>query len=140
VHDISARRYQPSEAQFRLSILDFSLDKLPVEVQWREKRSRGCAVLEMIVGAFVALFFLGLPLAIIGLFIASTLDRRNLRPPHSFTASQEPAASTSGMNYAGDKRRIVYGRYSVITTASAERYVNRHPVIHTWSYKLAEAA
>ena len=75
----------------------------------------------MIMGAFVALFFLGLPLAIIGLFIASTLDRRNSRPPDGFTASQEPPASTSAMNYASDKRRIVYGRYSVITTASAER-------------------
>ena len=78
-------------------------------------------MLEMIVGAFVALFFLGLPLAIIGLFIASTLGRRNSRPPDGFTASQEPAASTSAMSYAGDKRRIIYGRYSVITTASAER-------------------
>jgi hypothetical protein len=80
------------------------------------------AVLEMIVGAFVALFFLGLPLAIIGLFIASTLDRRNSRPPDGFTASQGRAASTSAMNYAGDKRRVVYGRYSVITTAPVERY------------------
>jgi hypothetical protein len=106
----------------RLNFLDFSLDKLPIEVQWREKRSRGCPVLEMKVGAFVALFFLGLPLAIIGLFIASTLDRRNSRPPEGFTASQEPAASTSAMDYAGDKRRIVYGRYSVVTTATAERY------------------
>jgi hypothetical protein len=82
----------------------------------------------MIVGAFVALFFLGLPLAIIGLFIASTLDRRNSRPPDGFTASQEPAASTSAMNYAGDKRRIVHGRNSVITTAPVERYELTRPM------------
>jgi hypothetical protein len=65
----------------------------------------------MLIGAFVALFFLGLPLAIIGLFIASTLDRRNAIPPEGFKASME--ASTS---HAGDKRRrIIYGRLSVVT-------------------------
>ena len=43
----------------------------------------------MVIGAFVALFFLGLPLAIIGLFVASTLDRRHARAPESFKASPE---------------------------------------------------
>ncbi len=38
----------------------------------------------MVIGAFVALFFLGLPLAIIGLFIASTLDRRSPGPREGF--------------------------------------------------------
>jgi hypothetical protein len=44
-------------------------------------------MLEMVSGALVALCFLGLPLAIIGLFIASALDRRNARAPQGFTAS-----------------------------------------------------
>jgi hypothetical protein len=78
-------------------------------------------MLEMVSGALVALCFLGLPLAIIGLFIASTLDRRNARPPQGFTASREVSASAT--NHADDKRRrVIYGRYSVVTTASAERY------------------
>jgi hypothetical protein len=75
----------------------------------------------MVVGGFVALFFLGLPLAIIGLYIASTLDRRNARPPEGVTAAREPSASAT--NHGGEKRRrIIYGRYSVISTASAEHY------------------
>jgi hypothetical protein len=80
-------------------------------------------VLEMVVGAFVALIFIGLPLAIIGLFIASTLDRRHAKPPEGHTESREPAVSVSGTNQGNDKRRrVIYGRYSVVTTASAERY------------------
>ena len=64
-------------------------------------------MLEMVSGALVALCFLGLPLAIIGLFIASTLDRRNARPPQGFTASGEVSASASATNHADDKRRRV---------------------------------
>jgi hypothetical protein len=73
----------------------------------------------MVVGAFVALIFIGLPLAIIGLFIASTLDRRGGRPPEGFAPSRELSASASVANQAGDRRRrIIYGQYSVGTTAS----------------------
>jgi hypothetical protein len=80
-------------------------------------------MLEMVSGALVALCFLGLPLAIIGLFIASTLDRRNARAPQGFTASRQVSASASATKHADDKRRrVIYGRYSVVTTASAERY------------------
>ena len=79
-------------------------------------------MLDMVVGAFVALIFIGLPLAIIGLFIASTLDRRHAKPPEGYTASREPAASVPAPNKGNDKRRrIIYG-HSVVTTASAERY------------------
>jgi hypothetical protein len=78
-------------------------------------------VLDMVIGAFVALFFLGLPLAIIGLFIASTLDRRHARPPERFKAL--PEVSATATNYAGDRRRrIVYGRLLVVAPASAERH------------------
>jgi hypothetical protein len=63
----------------------------------------------MVVGAFVALIFVGLPLAIIGLYIASTLDRRNARPPEGVTAAREP--SDSATNHGGEKRRhIIYAR------------------------------
>jgi uncharacterized membrane protein len=83
----------------------------------------GGAVLNMVIGAFAALAFFGLPLAIIGLFIASTLDRRHARPPEGFAASRESSASASVTNHGGDRRRrIIYGQYSVSTTASAERY------------------
>jgi len=78
-------------------------------------------VLNMVVGAFVALLFFGLPLAIIGLFIASTLDRRDLRPPEGMAQATE--ASTVGTSHASDRRRrITYGRSSVATTASGERH------------------
>jgi hypothetical protein len=36
-------------------------------------------MLQMVIGAVLALIFLGLPLATIGLFIMSVLDRRNKR-------------------------------------------------------------
>jgi hypothetical protein len=83
----------------------------------------GGAVLNMVIGAFMALAFFGLPLAIIGLFVASTLDGRNAKPPEGFAASREHSASASVTNHAGDRRRrIIYGKYPVSTTASAERY------------------
>jgi hypothetical protein len=55
-------------------------------------------MLEMVSGALVALCFLGLPLAIIGLFIASTLDRRNARPPQGFTGV------TGGLGFCDEPR------------------------------------
>ena len=79
-------------------------------------------MLEMVVGAFLAVIFLGLPLAIIGLFVASTLDRRKARPSERFRASGEPAALASATNHGDDRRRvIVYGLYPVVTTAPAKR-------------------
>ena len=74
----------------------------------------------MVIGAFVALFFLGLPLAIIGLFIASA--NRKARGFVKAEASPEPAPPASVANHDSDRRRIVYGRYSVVTTGSAERH------------------
>ena len=83
-------------------------------------------MLNMIVGAFVALIFLGLPLAIIGLFIASTLDRRGGRPSASFVASQELSVSAPVANHGGDRRRrIIYGQYPAGTRASVTRRPTR---------------
>ncbi len=84
-------------------------------------------MLEMVVGAFVALIVFGLPLAIIGLFIAGILDRRNATSPEDFKASPEPTVSATAMNHGGDKRRrIIYDRYSAATTVSAERHAPTH--------------
>jgi hypothetical protein len=86
------------------------------------KAKSGGSVLDMVIGAFVALVFLGLPLAIIGLFIASTLDRRHAKPPEGYTALRKPAPSAYAASQEGNKRRrIIYGGYSV-ATAPAERY------------------
>lgn len=79
-------------------------------------------MLNMVIGAVLALAFFGLPLAIIGLFIASTLDRWGARPPEGVAASREPSASALVMNHGDKRRRIIYGQYSTATTASAERY------------------
>lgn len=84
----------------------------------------------MIIGAFMALIFLGLPLAIIGLFIESTLDRRGGRAPAGFAESRESSASAFTGKPGGDRRRrIVYGQYSVGTAASAKR--NRPIRVHS---------
>jgi hypothetical protein len=84
----------------------------------RTTSARG-AVLNMIIGAFMALIFLGLPLAIIGLFIASTLDRRGGRPPEHFVSSMGNPAAALVTN--DRRRRIIYGKHSVDTRALAER-------------------
>jgi hypothetical protein len=69
-------------------------------------------MLEMIVGGFVALFLLGLPLAIIALFVASTLERR---PVNAEKAKPLQVLRTQPLvtNHDIDKRRrILYGRPS----------------------------
>jgi hypothetical protein len=66
----------------------------------------------MIVGGFVALFLLGLPLAIIALFVASTLERR---PVNAEKAEPLKVLRTQPLvtNHDNDKRRrILYGRPS----------------------------
>jgi hypothetical protein len=86
------------------------------------KAKSGGSVLDMVIGAFVALVFLGLPLAIIGLFIASTLDRRHAKPPKGYTALRDPAPSAYATSQEGNKRRrIIYGGNSVAATAPVER-------------------
>ena len=79
-------------------------------------------MLNMIVGAFLALAFFGLPLAIIGLFIAGTVDRRGAKPPQGYAASRESTPSTSAISQERYRRRIIYGGYSVGATASAKRF------------------
>jgi hypothetical protein len=91
------------------------------------KAKSGCAVLNMVIGAFLALAFFGLPLAIIGLFIVGTLDRRGARPPEGVAAWREPSASAAVINHGDKRRRIIYGQYSVANTASAKSYRSLPP-------------
>jgi hypothetical protein len=79
-------------------------------------------VLEMVVGALVALIVFGLPPAVIGLFIAGVLDRRQGRLDERFKASPEPTGSAMKHD-SNERRRIIYGRYSVVSIQSAERLV-----------------
>jgi flagellar basal body-associated protein FliL len=77
-------------------------------------------MLEMIIGGFVALFLLGLPLAIIALFIASTLERR---PANAEKAKPLQVLRTQPLvtNYDNDKRRrIIYLRPSPSVTEVPE--------------------
>jgi hypothetical protein len=101
------------------------LDKRAIEVQVERTAKSGGAVLNMVVGAFMALIFLGLPLAIIGLFIASILDRRGGRPPESLASSPEHLASAA--SYRGDRRRrIIYGKYPAGTAAERNKPTRVH--------------
>jgi hypothetical protein len=49
----------------------------------------------MVVGAAVALFLIGLPLAIIGLFIMSVLDRVRSSPEHRSRAAESEPGGTA---------------------------------------------
>jgi len=70
----------------------------------------------MLIGGVVAALLLGLPLAIIGLFIVSTLDRRHAKPPK--VASREPDHVLPAADEGIDRRRrVIYGRQSVVATA-----------------------
>jgi hypothetical protein len=74
-------------------------------------------VLNMVLGAFLALAFFGLPLAIIGLFIAGTIDRRGSKPPEGYVSSLGTTPSASAISQGRDRRRIVYGGYWVAASA-----------------------
>lgn len=50
----------------------------------------------MIVGSVPALIFIGLPVAIIGLFILSILDRRNKRPVEGYKALRRAGSESEG--------------------------------------------
>ena len=72
--------------------------------------------MSMVIGGVVAALFLGLPLAIIGLFVVSTLDRRQAKPPK--VAPRAPAQVLPLADESIDRRRrVIYGRQSVVATA-----------------------
>ena len=73
----------------------FLLDKVPGRSA--EKEVGGYCMFAMVVGAGVALVLIGLPLAIIGLFIMSIVDRMRSSPEHlSGRAGSEPGRTRSG--------------------------------------------
>jgi hypothetical protein len=49
----------------------------------------------MVIGAALAVIFIGLPAAIIGLFIMSIVDRMRSSPEHSGRAGSEPEGAAS---------------------------------------------
>lgn len=65
-------------------------------------------MLATIVGAVLALFFLGLPLAIIGLFVLSILDRRN-RETIERPQEQPTADSFEADRIRADRRGAAFG-------------------------------
>ena len=72
------------------------------------------------VGGIVGLILIGLPVAIIGLFIASVMDRRNPKPDQKTAALPlipVPEADTG----RGKRRVITYGRHSTVPTTSDDR-------------------
>jgi hypothetical protein len=85
-------------------------------------------MIDMIVGAVVALFLLGLPLAIITLFVASTLEGRVANEVHAEPLQVLPHA-LSFANYGKDKRRrIIYGRpFSIVQTQPDRSRPIGHP-------------
>jgi hypothetical protein len=84
-------------------------------------------MLNFVIGGFVALFFLGLPLAIIALFVASFLEKRPSVSERSRRAVDTQPIPDRAADYRHDKRRrVVYGRHSVTTTKLPEREKSMH--------------
>jgi hypothetical protein len=82
-------------------------------------------MLEMIIGAFVALLVFGLPLAIIALFVASTLERRPASAPESIKALH-PTPTSAFLPHYGDhkRRRIIYGSSSLVSARKSDPRLN----------------
>jgi hypothetical protein len=111
---------ESTKHRWRIFIALFCSTSARLKCSGKNSQVGSDAVLNMVVGAFLALIFFGLPLAIIGLFIASTLDRRGGRPPKRIVFSREYSATTT--NHGSDRRRrIIYGQSPAGTRASAER-------------------
>ena len=84
-------------------------------------------MLNFVIGGFVALFFLGLPLAIIALFVASFLEKRPSVAERGRRAVDAQPIPDRAADYRHDKRRrVVYGGHSVIATKLPEREKSMH--------------
>jgi hypothetical protein len=85
-------------------------------------------MLNFVIGGFVALVFLGLPLAIIALFVASFLEKRPSVSERNSVAVGVPPTPDHAADYRHDKRRrIVYGRHPVIAAKLPEREESMRP-------------
>ena len=76
----------------------------------------------LVIGGFVALFFLGLPLAIIALFIAGSLEKKPRVSERHGHAVDAPPTADRAADYRRDmRRRVVYGGHAAIATKPADR-------------------
>jgi hypothetical protein len=80
-------------------------------------------MLNFIVGGFVALFLLGLPLAIIALFLVSSLEKRPIAESKrdGLAVDLVPALDPLAEERRYKRRRIVYGGHSVMATRPLSR-------------------
>jgi hypothetical protein len=79
-------------------------------------------MLNLVIGGVVALFFLGLPVAIIALFIVSSLEKWRANVPEGNGAMDVAPTPDPLADYRRDKRRrIVYGGHSVIAARLSDR-------------------
>jgi hypothetical protein len=101
----------------------FCSTKRRFERSGKEKAKSGILVFNVVVGGILVLFFIGLPIGIIGLFVESILDRRPASSNR--TIKRLPEAPTAEMNHNRRDRRAViyetYGRRSTSATTAAER-------------------
>ena len=77
-----------------------------------------------VVGGILVLFFIGLPIGIIGLFIDSILERRPASSLRTITRLPEAPAASDANKGRRDRRAVIYeayGRHSSSAPASDER-------------------
>jgi hypothetical protein len=87
-----------------------------------EKAKSGILVFNFVVGAILAFILIGLPIGIVGLFVASILDRRNASPDRNSKTLPQPMAPAAEASHGGSNRRpIIYGRHLMVPTVSGER-------------------
>jgi hypothetical protein len=85
-------------------------------------------MLNFVIGGFVALFFLGLPLAIIALFVASYLEKRpNVSGRNRVAVGVPPTSDHAADDRYDRRRRIVYGRHPAIAAKLPEREKSMRP-------------
>jgi hypothetical protein len=77
-------------------------------------------VLKLAVGAVVGLILIGLPVAIVGLFVVSVMDRRNAKPDQK-TATLPPPAAPEAEIGGGNRRGITYRRHPMAPAPPAHR-------------------
>jgi hypothetical protein len=79
-------------------------------------------MLNLVIGGFVALFFLGLPLAIIALFVVSSPGKTpSVSERHRPTVDVPPATDRLADVRRHKRRRIVYGGHAATAARLAGR-------------------
>jgi hypothetical protein len=80
-------------------------------------------MLNFVIGGFIALVFLGLPLAIIALFVAGSLEKRPIAVSERSSLAKDlaPASDRLAEERRYNRRRIVYGGRSTMATERLNR-------------------